>query len=564
MKNIAEPKKRAAGYSRVSTQRQVEKLSLDDQKKQIKEYCTLNNLDLINVYTDEGISGTTDKRAEFSKMLAAASNQEFSILIVSDNDRFGRNTEDRLRIRRMLVRDFGLELYSLKDGLFKDDATGRFQDTIKAGVSEYYRDLQVEKSASALRYKLKERKERNIGHLLYGLQWADDKKSAVHHHDEYPRLRLVIDLRLKLRWSYQKLAGFLNGTFQDSQGLVIAKECKVDLSTTYRNGRTWDYHKVRYICSLNTKKYTSGVSSIKTKYADDKFEYFFPPLISESEFTQLQKLIPDYIVSGKKRPVYLLSRKLICQLCDANLQHKIIANKYKGQRKQYDYYCCRNKIEGKKGNRCPLPSVPQQWLEKYVWHYLEDLFETQQAFEGILFACNEKFGGSSKKLNEIASKRIEIAKALEEIDIQKNRIVTEIGKSTITSEDAKKQITRLKKSKTKLLEEDKELSFHESLLYKEADTVSRLEQTRSYWGKYTAKLTEEQKKEIIDIIVDRIEIWPMPFEKLTFPENMSSQKKIIMNKELRKLKVPEIGFRIVGKVPIIDKSFYMSYKDDIS
>ena len=165
-------KKVAVGYARVSTPGQTEHISLSDQQKQIHDYCRKSNFKLIKVYTEQG-SGSTDERPEFRKMLGAAANKEFDILVVADNDRFGRSVEDRLRIRATLVRDFGINLHSVKDGVFADTSTGRFTDTIKSSVSEYYRDLQVEKSSSALTYKL-EQGERNLGTLLYGLAWGKD------------------------------------------------------------------------------------------------------------------------------------------------------------------------------------------------------------------------------------------------------------------------------------------------------------------------------------------------------------------------------------------------------
>lgn len=47
------------GYCRVSTQEQaVGGSSMDSQEAQIRAYCLLNNLDLIEIYKDPGISGT--------------------------------------------------------------------------------------------------------------------------------------------------------------------------------------------------------------------------------------------------------------------------------------------------------------------------------------------------------------------------------------------------------------------------------------------------------------------------------------------------------------------------
>jgi len=256
-------KKKAAGYCRVSTKEQVNKISLADQQKQIRNYCKECNLDFSQMYVEQS-SGRTDDRTQFRKMLGDAAQQKFDVLVVADNDRFGRNAGDRIRIREMLIQDFVIELHSIADGILKLDATRMFQDTIKASVSQYYRDLQIEKSNSALSFKLSEKGERNIGRIFYGLMWAPDKKSALHHPEEYPKVRKVIELRIKKRWSYAAIAEHLNKK-----------------KIPYRKGKSWDGHKVSYICSINAKTYSQGRSSVS--FQGREYDYTFPPLISKSE-----------------------------------------------------------------------------------------------------------------------------------------------------------------------------------------------------------------------------------------------------------------------------------------
>lgn len=55
---VKKPKKRIIGYCRCSTTEQAtEGLSLDVQKAKIQAYCELNDLILIDIIEDAGISG---------------------------------------------------------------------------------------------------------------------------------------------------------------------------------------------------------------------------------------------------------------------------------------------------------------------------------------------------------------------------------------------------------------------------------------------------------------------------------------------------------------------------
>ncbi|MBT7377524.1 MAG: recombinase family protein, partial [Candidatus Marinimicrobia bacterium] len=50
------------GYSRISTQRQSEGTSLDNQKQKITEYCNLHDLQLTNVFSEIDSGGNDDRK----------------------------------------------------------------------------------------------------------------------------------------------------------------------------------------------------------------------------------------------------------------------------------------------------------------------------------------------------------------------------------------------------------------------------------------------------------------------------------------------------------------------
>ena len=86
------------GYVRVSTDRQ-EELSPDSQEKLLREYAKKNNIILLEVFHEIGISGRkADKRPEFQRMISMAKSKDHPIdtILVWKFSRFARNQEESI------------------------------------------------------------------------------------------------------------------------------------------------------------------------------------------------------------------------------------------------------------------------------------------------------------------------------------------------------------------------------------------------------------------------------------------------------------------------------------
>ena len=91
-------KLRVAAYARVSTDKDDQANSLDNQRTYFASYITRHEgWQLVNVFYDEGISGTqTKKRKGFMEMITEAESGEIDLIITKEVSRFARNTVDTL------------------------------------------------------------------------------------------------------------------------------------------------------------------------------------------------------------------------------------------------------------------------------------------------------------------------------------------------------------------------------------------------------------------------------------------------------------------------------------
>ncbi len=85
---------RAALYLRVPTSRQADNdLSISDQRRQARGYCTSRGWEIVADYVEPGASSTDDRRPEFQRMIDAATAKPpmFDVILVHSFSRFFRD-----------------------------------------------------------------------------------------------------------------------------------------------------------------------------------------------------------------------------------------------------------------------------------------------------------------------------------------------------------------------------------------------------------------------------------------------------------------------------------------
>jgi len=252
---------RAGILCRVSTRGQkTRKLSLPDQERALIKAIEYDGCELLDEHKWIGQeSGSTCDRPVMNKVMQAIINAEIDILYVEDFSRIGRNKRELWEIVEIIY-GYGVRIKSLYEGeIDLNNPDSELMFGIKSCIDDASRKKSIQKSGNRLQAKLEIEGHRNLGHLLYGLQWATDKKSAIHHSEEFSKVRVVIELRLSLKWSHVKIADFLSTKFNDNKGTAIARKHQVALPTFYRKeNQPWDRYKVGYI--FNNPKYYLGLA----------------------------------------------------------------------------------------------------------------------------------------------------------------------------------------------------------------------------------------------------------------------------------------------------------------
>lgn len=181
-------KLRVAAYCRVSTDKDDQTNSLISQRKYFADYITHHeDWTLIDVYYDEGISGTqTKKRAGFNAMIEDAMQGEIDLILTKEVCRFARNTVDTLSYTRKL-KDNGVGVIFTIDNIDTKDSDGELRLTIMASIAQE----ESRKTSERVKWGQKRRMEQGIvfGRDLIGYTVRDGKLTI--NEEEVPIVRAI-------------------------------------------------------------------------------------------------------------------------------------------------------------------------------------------------------------------------------------------------------------------------------------------------------------------------------------------------------------------------------------
>ena len=129
--------KRVAAYARVSTDSDEQMGSVEAQKDYFEKLIREKpGWVLVDVYADEGISGTSlNHREAFARMIDDAMNGKIDLIVTKSLSRFARNTVDALNIiRKLKLKDVGV--YFEKEDISTLDSKGEFLLTLMSSLAE--------------------------------------------------------------------------------------------------------------------------------------------------------------------------------------------------------------------------------------------------------------------------------------------------------------------------------------------------------------------------------------------------------------------------------------------
>ncbi len=138
--------KRVALYVRVSTKDQ----SVDMQLNDLDRYSKERGFKVFQIYKDNGVSGTKDKRAGLNQLMDDAKKRKFDIVLVWRFDRFARSTKHLVNALYEF-RNLSIDFISYQENIDTSSPLGEAIFTIISAMATLERDIIAERVRGGLR-----------------------------------------------------------------------------------------------------------------------------------------------------------------------------------------------------------------------------------------------------------------------------------------------------------------------------------------------------------------------------------------------------------------------------
>lgn len=138
---------RLALYARVST---LNNQDPEMQLAELREYADRRGWQVMEEYTDRGVSGSKESRPALNRLMADAYRRRFDAILVWKIDRFGRSLKHLVNSLAELAA-LGVAFVSLRDNLDLSTPSGRLMFSIIGAMAEFERALIQERVRAGLR-----------------------------------------------------------------------------------------------------------------------------------------------------------------------------------------------------------------------------------------------------------------------------------------------------------------------------------------------------------------------------------------------------------------------------
>lgn len=371
-------------YARYSSHAQRD-VSIEQQIRACRIFAERHGIRILEIYEDRALTGTSDKRPGFQRMIQDAKKGAWQYVIVYTLDRFARDRYDSAVYKRQL-KNCGVKVLSAMENI-SDDPTGVLMESMLEGLAEYY--------SKELSRKVQRGMDDNAskcmvnGAVPLGYKRGDDGRYEI-----VPAEAEIV------REIYQRV--------HDGEQLRQIIDDLNNRGIKTKKGKEWNRSSFNLL--LCNERYTGLY-----KYRDVRVPGGIPTIIPKQLFDEVQGIMyhkpncrrdPTGNTPQKRRReggTYLLTGKIYCGNCKSAMTG--ISGKSQSAEPYY-YYACK----GRRADHaaCDKKNVRRDHIERFVATALKDTMLTDEAIYALADAAAE-FQKNDAVSHEVESLKNQLA-----------------------------------------------------------------------------------------------------------------------------------------------------------
>lgn len=501
---------RIALYARVSTQRQAQMQTIEQQLNRLQHHVHTSgwSVPVENIFRDDGYSGTILSRPGLDHLRALAAASGLDRIFITAPDRLARNYVHQVLLVEELQR-FGC-LVEFLDRPMSQDPHDQLLLQIRGAVAEYERSLIVERMRKGRQRKLQ------AGLLLpwtkapYGYRLGVEfPRDPAGVRVEEPEAAVVRDL---FAWYGQESATLLSLSRRLRELGIVSPSGKKHWSTaTLRliltNPAYTGHVFAGRVRSVPTQQRRSPLQvsghEWRTEKPVPKSEWIavatIPALVSQETFDLAQgKLAQNRQRSRRHNTAheYLLRSLVSCGVCRLACRGRQVPSGHR-------YYLCCGKTQvfaqGRR-EKCPARYIPVSQLDDLVW---KDLCEILSHPQYVTDALHQAHSGQWVP-HEMRARRESIRRGRTSLATQIERLTQAYLNAVIPLEEYQRRRLEVEERDLALLRQEQELE-------REVDRQAELAQLTTSVVQFCQRVQEgleqatfEQKRALVELLIDRV------------------------------------------------------------
>jgi site-specific DNA recombinase len=435
---------KAALYCRVSTGKQFEKnLSIPDQLKQLREYCTSQGYTVHKEFIEDGASATDDRRPVFQEMIAEAMEKDcpFSVILVLTTSRFFRDAYLAKFYKRRLKKK-GIKVKAIHQPV-SEDPSGELVENIFEAFDQHESQMNAYHTLRGMRENAR-RGFWNGSTPKFGFRCestnderGNAKKRIALNPSETPTVEEIYERYLSLEGA-KRIAESLNRK-----------------GATYRD-RPWTKNTVLNILSdpayrgtFYFNKFDHKTGTPKPKEEWIKIDI---PSIVPDEIWERAQVIRREREPNRKNPAITGSKTLLtglafCGLCGSGMQMET------GKGGSYTYYNCRSYVRSGK-SVCQGQRIPALELENAVLNHMAQCLFTKDRVKEILTGV---LSGARSMIRRSKNLRNKLIIERKDVESRLQKQYDAIEKGVVTTSNVSERIGQLKAKRSEIDERLKDM-----------------------------------------------------------------------------------------------------------